>query len=133
MKGIPLTPAQRQQIIDLRQEPHNHTYKEIASITGRPYNTVAHILRDEGLHKEPKKIITLIYDPAGIFPPGQVTWNQCDLAYMLGSSALQDGFTIDVGSHRLQVQDNCFIRDDGLLCPASESGSLKWYKAEGAE
>ena len=131
-RGQPLSPEQRQQIIDLRKGPPPHTYKQIAHITGRPYNTVAHICRDEGLQHEPEKIIVLICDPAGIFEPGPVEWKQCDLAYMLVSSNLQDGFTIDIGSHRLEVHDGVFIRDDGLYCPPNQSGTLKWYEPKGA-
>lgn len=127
MKGVPLTQTERQQITDLRKGPPSHTYQQITKITGRPYNTVAHICRDAGLQREPKKIIILIHDPADIFSPGPIEWNQADLAYMLNNSNLQDGFTIDVGKYRLEVQNNCFFRSDGMICPANESGSLKWY------
>ena len=131
MKGVPLTPAKRQQIIDLRKA--GHTYKEIASVTNSPYNTVSHICRDEGLQKEEKKIITLISDPAGIFEPGPVEWNQCDLAAMLELSALPEGFTIIIGHHRVEVQNGIFVRDDGWYCTPNHSSALKWYKPEEAE
>ena len=132
-RGQPLSLTQRQQIIDLRKGPPPHTYQEIVALTGRPYNTVAHICRDEGLQHEPEKIITLVRDPAGIFKPGPVKWTQTHLAYMLALSGLQDGFTVNVGTHCLTVQDGCFVRDDGMVCPANESGSLKWYKPKGAK
>ena len=131
MRGVPLTPAERQQIVHLRRT--DHTYKQIANTTGHPYNTVAHVCRDEGLQKEKAKTIILICDPAGIFTPGPIEWNQADLASMLTLSALQDGFTVTVGSHRLEVHDGVFFRDDGMVCPANESGSLKWYEPKGVE
>jgi len=131
MKGVPLTQEERQQIIDLRRA--GHTYAEIAEITGRPYNTVAHILRDVGLQKEEIKRITLVHDPADIFTPGPVEWNQADLAYMLANSNLSDGFTVTIGSHRLEVQGGCYIRSDGRYCPPNGSGQLRWYKPKGAK
>lgn len=131
MKGVPLTKAEKQQILDLRHS--GHTYKQIAKITGRPYNTVASNCRAAGLQKEPKKTIILICDPAEIFTPGPVEWNQCDLAYMLGSSDLQDGFIVDVGSNRLEVRDGVYLRNDGYYCTPNQSGTLKWYKPKGAE
>ena len=132
-RGQPLSPTQRQQIIDLRRGPPPHTYNQIATITGRPYNTVAHICRDEGLQHEPEKIIALVRDPAGIFEPGRRLWKQADLASMLALSDLQDGFTIDVGTHRLKVRNGTYVRDDGYRCPPNQSGTLKWYPPKGAE
>ena len=133
MKGVPLTQAQRQQIIDLRQGPSPHTYKEIVAITHIPYNTVAHICRDEGLQKEEKQVIVLIRDPSGIFKLGPRDWNQCDLAAMLELSALPEGFIITIGPHRIKVQGGAFIRDDGCYCPPNHSSALKWYKPEEAK
>ena len=132
-RGYPLSPKQRQQIINLRQEPHNHTYKQIAQITKRPYNTIAHICRNEGLQKREANIITLIHDPAGIYKPGPREWNQCDLAAMLELSALPEGFTFTIGPNHIKVQNGTFIRDDGYYCLPNHSSALKWYKPKGAE
>jgi hypothetical protein len=132
VKGIPLTPQQRQEIIDLRREPHSHTYKEIAQITGRPYNTVAGICRDAGLQKEQDKVILIVCDPRGIFEPGPTQFNQADLSYMLALANLPDGFAFTIGSHLIDTQHGIYIRADNHYCLPNRSGKLKWYKAEGA-
>lgn len=126
-----ITPAQRQQIIDLRQGPPARTYKQIAKLTGRPYYTVARVLQDAGLQTEETKTITIICDPAGLFQPGPTELNQADLSYMLLLSDLQDGFAFTIGQHHIEVRDNCYFRDDGLFCPPNKSSTLKWYALEG--
>lgn len=131
--GKPLTPIQRQEIIDLRQPPHNCSYKQIVARTGRPYNTIASVCRLAGLQHEPGKAITLIHDPNDIFRPGPIEWNQADLISMLLLSDLPEGFAVTIGQHRLKVQDGCFVRNDGFVCPPNHSGTLKWYRSEGTE
>jgi hypothetical protein len=133
MKGIPLTPQWRQEIIDLRREPHSHTYKQIAQITGRPYDTVAGICRKAGLRKEPKKIITITNDPSGTYNLGVTELKQVDLSFMLTFSNLPDGFTFTIGPHHIETQHGVYIRDDNYYCLPNRSGKLQWYKAEGVE
>jgi len=120
MKGVPLTPAQRQQIVDLRQS--GHTYKEIAEITGRFYNTVAHICRDEGLQKELDETIILINDPSDTYRLGPTELKQVDLSFMLALSGLPDGFAFTIGTHYVKMQDGMYIRDDGYYCVPNQSG-----------
>ena len=138
MKGVPLTPKQRQRIIDLRRS--GNSYSQIAAITKRPYNTIAGICRAEGLQKKLANIITLICDPADIFKPGLREWKQCDLAAMLELSALPEGFSLTIGPYHIKVQGGIFVRNDGYYCLPNHSSALKWYppaeaqidKAEGA-
>lgn len=132
MKGIPLTQPERQQITDLRREPHSHTYKQIAEITGRPYNTVAHIPRDAGLQKEQDEVIRIICDPRKIFKPGPTQPNQADLSYMLALADLPNWFSFSIGQHFITTQHGIYIRDDNHYCLPNRSGKLQWFKAEGA-
>lgn len=131
MRGPLITPAERQRIIHLRREPYNYNYKQIAQLTGRPYNTIAGALRDAGLQKEQTRAITIICDPAGLFQPGPTELNQADLSYMLSLSNLQDGFAFTIGQHHIEVRDGCYFRDDGLFCPPNKSSTLKWHELEG--
>lgn len=131
--GKPLTPAQRQEIVDLRHGPPTRTYKQIVEITSLPYNTIAGVLRANGLQKEPHKAILIVYDPRDIFKIGPTELNQADLAYMLIWADPPDGFTFTIGPHRITTRDGVYLRDDGRYCPPNKSGQLKWYKAQGAE
>lgn len=132
MKGIPLTKAQRQEIIALRLEPRTHTYRQIADLTGRPYNTVAGILRAAGLQKETDQTILIVCDPRELFEIGPTELNQADLSYILTLSNPANGFSFTIGSHLITTQDGVYLRDDGMYCPPNKSGQLKWYKSKGA-
>lgn len=132
MKGVPLTPEQRQEIIDLRLEPHNHTYRQIADLTDRPYNTVAGILRAAGLQKETDQTILIVCDPRDLFEIGPTEFNQADLAYFLALSDPANGFSFTIGPHLITTRDGVYLRDDGMYCPPNKSGQLKWYKPKGA-
>jgi hypothetical protein len=130
MKGVPLTLAQRQRIVDLRRG--GHTYKQVSEITRSPYNTVAGICRAEGLQKERDEAITLVNDPSDTYRLGPTELKQVDLCFMLALSGLPDGFAFTIGSHYIETQDGIYVRDDGCSCVPNRSGTLRWEKgAEG--
>jgi len=130
VKGIPLTKAERQQIIDLRLS--GHTYRQIVDITGRPYNTVAHVCRDANLQKEQDQTILIVCDPSDTFKIGHTELNQADLSYMLSLAGLPDGFAFTIGDHHIETQHGIYIRNDNHYCLPNRSGKLQWFKAEGA-
>jgi len=131
--GQPLTPAQRQEIIDLRQPPHNCSYKQIVARTKRPYNTVAGVCRDAALQHQPGQAINIIFDPSNLFNVGPTELSQADLSYMLALSALPDGFAFTIGPYHITTRDGIYVRDDGQHCPPNNSGTLKWHKPKGTE